>query len=263
MVAASSCSVAIYACIVTAFAQREPDKVYMNNIHTPQLFLSGNQYGYPIIPLGEIGALELHFDDFDNDVKTYYYTYQLCNADWKPVDLSTFDYIDGFSQNRLTQYRQSSIALTKYIHYQAMLPEKSMLTQKKRQLLAESVSEWRYLEAGIYRRLLIVDNQVPVAAQIMQPFNAALFKTHQKVQFSIDKTKLNILNPAATGKGSGVAKLPVGQCGNRCATGFYHGKMCMNTMAREILCSRQEKNTAGSICAASATAERPNKIHQP
>jgi hypothetical protein len=36
---------------------------------------------------------------------------------------------------------------------------------------------------------------VPIAAQIQQPFNSELFKTHQKVQFSIDNRKLNVLNP--------------------------------------------------------------------
>ncbi len=53
----------------------------------------------------------LMFDDLDADVKNYYYTYQLCNADWTPVQVSTFDYISGFAQNQITNYRYSSVAL--------------------------------------------------------------------------------------------------------------------------------------------------------
>jgi len=45
------------------------------------------------------------------------------------------------------------------------------------------------------RRILIVNDIIPVAAQITQPFNTQLFRTHQKVQFTVDKTKLNIMNP--------------------------------------------------------------------
>ncbi len=178
-----------------ALPQRRPDVVYMNNIHTPQLFLTGNQYGYPIIPLGATSAVELHFDDFDNYVKTYYYTYQLCNADWSPVDLSTFDYIDGFSQNRLVQYRQSSVATTKYIHYQASLPERNCLPKKSGNYLLKVFLNGDTSKLAFTKRLLIVDNHVPVAAQILQPFNTQLFKTHQKLQFSIDVTKMNVLNP--------------------------------------------------------------------
>ena len=190
-------SLLILFCIIslTVFSQREPDAVYMNNIHTPQLFLTGNQYGYPIIALGTTGAVELHFDDLDNYVKTYYYTYQLCNADWTPVDLSTFDYIDGFSQNRLVQYRQSSISATKYIHYQASLPERSCLPKKSGNYLVKVFLNGDTSKLAFTKRLLIVDNQISVASQILQPFNAALFKTSQKLQFSIDVTKLNVLNP--------------------------------------------------------------------
>jgi hypothetical protein len=44
------------------------------------------------------------------------------------------------------------------------------------------------------RRMLVLDNIIPVGAKITQPFNTQLFRTHQKVQFTIDKAKLNILN---------------------------------------------------------------------
>jgi hypothetical protein len=42
----------------------------------------------------------------------------------------------------------------------------------------------------------VVNEIVPVGVKILQPYNSSLTRTHQKVQFSIDKTKLNIFNPA-------------------------------------------------------------------
>jgi hypothetical protein len=45
------------------------------------------------------------------------------------------------------------------------------------------------------RRLLIVDNQVNIAAQVLQPFNGTLFKTHQKIQFTVATRQLNVSNP--------------------------------------------------------------------
>jgi hypothetical protein len=42
---------------------------------------------------------------------------------------------------------------------------------------------------------LVLDNQIPIGIKVTQPFTTQLFRTHQKVQFSIDKSKLNILNP--------------------------------------------------------------------
>ena len=107
-----------------------PDAVYAPNIKTVQLFPYGNQLGYPIISLNSSDRLELHFDDISTTVRNYSYTFQLCNADWTPAILSTFDYIKGFSQVRINTYRVSSIAYTRYIHYQASLPDRNCVPTK-------------------------------------------------------------------------------------------------------------------------------------
>ncbi len=104
-------------------AQREPDRIYMEGIQSVKLFQQNDQQSIPLIRLGSSDLLELHFDDLSGVVRNFFYTYELCNADWKPALLNPFDYLKGFTQNRLTQYRMSSIAMTKYMHYQALLPE--------------------------------------------------------------------------------------------------------------------------------------------
>src|ERR1700759_1653527 len=78
------------------------DDIYSNSIGTPQLYPAGNQLAYPIIRLNSSDQLELHFDDFDADVKEYSYTFQLCNSDWTPAQVSEFDFIRGFSQIRIS-----------------------------------------------------------------------------------------------------------------------------------------------------------------
>src|SRR5689334_18524728 len=107
-----------------SFAQI-PEVVLSPTIKTAQLFPYGNQLGYPIIGLNGSDRLELHFDDTEGSVRNYSYTYQLCNEDWTPAMLSQFDFIKGYSQVRLNTYRVSSVAFTRYVHYQAMLPDKN------------------------------------------------------------------------------------------------------------------------------------------
>ena len=96
---------------------QQPDKIYMPDIHTVKLFIAGNQDAYPIIKLNVTNMMELHFDDLDANVKNYNYTYVLCDVNWVPADLSPFDFLQGFTQGRLGQYRSSSVAKTKYVHY--------------------------------------------------------------------------------------------------------------------------------------------------
>ena len=107
-----------------------PDHIYRSSIHSVKLFKSGDIYSYPIIALNGPESMELHFDDMDADVKNCYFTYQLCNADWTPAVLQPFDYIRGFQTTRITNYRYSSMAFTKYTHYQATIPDRSCVPTK-------------------------------------------------------------------------------------------------------------------------------------
>ena len=174
---------------------QQPDKIYMPNIRSVKLFITGNQSAYPIIQLNSVMGLELHFDDLNASVKNYNYTYVLCDANWVPVDLSPFEYLQGFTQGRLSEYRSSSVAKTKYVHYQALLPDKSCVPKLSGNYLLKIYLNGDTSNLAFTRRLLVLNNIISVGAKITQPFNTQQFRTHQKIQFTIDKTKLNILNP--------------------------------------------------------------------
>lgn len=172
-----------------------PDVTVMQNVGGIKLFLQGNQLGYPIISLNGGETVELHFDDLDGRVKNYYYTYQLCNADWTPVNLSTFDYLKGFSQVRLNQYRVAGISQTKYVHYQAILPDRNCVPSRSGNYLLKVFLDGDTNKLAFTRRLLVYDKVAEAGSAIMQPFNSELFRTHQKIQFQVNKGQLNVVNP--------------------------------------------------------------------
>jgi hypothetical protein len=176
------------------FAQ-VPDSVYMSNIYSAKLFIKGNQLAYPVLTLNGNEQLELSFDDLDADVKTYYYTYQLCNADWTPVQISTFDYIRGFAQNQITEYHYSSVALIRYTHYHILLPENnSRLTLSGNYLLKIYLNN-DTSQLAFTKRILVVQNAVSIAAQVTIPLNPQISSTHQKLQFTVNSKALPISNP--------------------------------------------------------------------
>ena len=173
-----------------------PDEVYDKNIRTVKLFIRNNQLAYPIISLGSIEQLELHFDDMDSYVKSYSYTFQLCDADWKPNPyLGPFDYIKGFTQQRISQYRVSSIATQNYVHYQAVLPDKNCVPSKSGNYILKVFLNGDTSRLAFTKRLLVVDQKADVGAQVQQPFTPQYFRSHQKVQLVVNKAKLDVLNP--------------------------------------------------------------------
>jgi len=172
-----------------------PDAVYSERIKTVQLYPYGNQIGYPIIRLNSNEQLELHFDDLDGNVKNYSYTFQLCNADWTPVMLSHFDFIKGFSQVRLSTYRISSIAFTKYTHYQALLPNRNCIPSRSGNYVLKVFLNGDTSKLIITKRMLVVQEMSSIKAEVQQPFNGQLFRTHQKIQFRVNlNEQLNVVN---------------------------------------------------------------------
>lgn len=176
-------------------AQREPDQVFMKNIRTIKLYRFGDQATYPIMELGTTQQLELHFDDMDADVKYYYYTLEMRNADWSPVQMGYFDYIKGFTQQRINTYRVSSAMLTRYTHYTTSLPDRNMLPTKSGNYVLKVFLNGDTSQLAFTRRILVVENRMAVATQIQQPFNQQAFKTHHRLLVQVSTKGIDIRYP--------------------------------------------------------------------
>lgn len=188
--------VCIYCLISLQVAgQVKTDQVWMSSIKTVKLFPQNNQLALPIIALNSSEQLELHFDDLGAYPKNYFYTFQLCNADWTAAQWSPFDYIRGFQQNRISQYRVSSIAQVTYVHYQALLPERSAVPTRSGNYILKVFQDADTAKLLFTKRFYVVDNKVGIAAQMQQPFSASLTQTHQKIQISVNTAPLKNIQP--------------------------------------------------------------------
>ena len=180
----------------TAMAQI-PDHIYKPSIHTVKLYKRGDVLSYPMLSLNQVDQLELHFDDLDGDIKNFYYTFQLCNADWTPANLPSFDYIRGFQSTRITTYRSSSISETRYTHYQAFIPDRGSVPMRSGNYLLKVFRNNDTTDLFFTRRFIVVDNKVQIAAQIKQPFSSQLFMSDQRVMVTVStaNARINTMSP--------------------------------------------------------------------
>lgn len=175
---------------------QEPDKIYKAGIATAQLFQYGNQLLMPVYVLNSGERFELEFDDLNGGYKSYYYTYQLCDYDWKPVNLNPFDYIKGFTQNRITTYRYSSVAYTKYTHYQAILPDPNSVPTRSGNYILKVYEDGDTSLLAFTKRLLVADQKTSINAAVVQLLGAQNFREYQKLRFSVTTAGLNAFSAA-------------------------------------------------------------------
>ena len=189
-----SFSILSFVLLSSLNATPNPEGIFKANIKSVRFHVYGDQQSLPVYKLNSGDRLELHFDDLEANVKSYYYTYQLCDYDWKPINLSQFDYIKGFTQQRVSSYRFSSIAFTRYTHYQALLPETNSTPTRSGNYLLKVFLDGDTSKLAFTRAMLVLDPKSGVLAQIIQPFTPQYFNTHQRVKFTVNLDGLNAFN---------------------------------------------------------------------
>jgi hypothetical protein len=179
-----------------ALSAQPIEKIYKTNIRTVQLFTYGNQLGYPVYSLQNGGKLDLEFDDMDGGYKNYYYTFQLCNYQWQPANLSAFDFIKGFAQQKISTYRFSTVAFKRYTHYQVLFPESNMLPTRSGNYLLKVFLDGDTSKIVFTKPFLVLDAKASISMQIVQPFTPQKFNTHQRVRFTANLKDINSFSAA-------------------------------------------------------------------
>ncbi len=167
-------------------AQSPVESIVMSNIHSVRFSMYNDQLSRPIYRLNSADKLELDFDDLDGDVKSYYYTFQLCDVDWNPSELSAFDFTKGFTESRITTYRNSSIAYTNYTHYQVVLPEATSIPTKSGNYILKVYLDGDTTKLAFTRCLYVLDSRCGLVAQVMQPFSPQIMNSYQRIKLDLN-----------------------------------------------------------------------------
>ena len=88
---------------------------------------------YLVLPEGGVidgseveNTLEVSFDEMSHDVHQYSYRVLHCNMDWTESQISSYEYVDGFTTAYVTDYEHSMNTQQAYTHYRIEFPNSDM-----------------------------------------------------------------------------------------------------------------------------------------
>ncbi len=93
--------------------------------------------------------------------------------------------------------------MTRYTHYQAMLPDRSSTPTRSGNYILKVFRNNDTSNLYFTKRFLVVDNKVAIAAQIKQPFSPQLYLTDQRVMGNTEYSKRKDQHAFTTGHKSG------------------------------------------------------------
>ncbi|PST81927.1 DUF5103 domain-containing protein [Pedobacter yulinensis] len=170
-------------------------RTYRFGIRTVKCMPEGQEAALPLIPLAGPGRLSITFDDLDGGVKNYWYTVEHCTWEWKPSGLSAIDYLEGLSEDRVTDYRYASGTLQKYTHYKLTLPNSQLRFRIGGNYLLKVYEDGDRNKPVLSHRFYVVNQQIGISMQVMASPQVAYRDQKQKIDFSLSPG-MAIQNPS-------------------------------------------------------------------
>ena len=164
----------------------EPD-----NIKTVILKPSASNTYAPIIRLGE--RINLSFDDLNADEEDYTYKIEHCNIDWKPSDLSEFEFIDGFAEDRIRDYENSFNTLQPYTNYTLTIPNENTRIKISGNYMLSVLNDDD--EVVFKRHFVVYQPKVTVGVAVYKSRDISTINSKQSVEFIINNPNFRINNP--------------------------------------------------------------------
>ncbi|PCH93011.1 MAG: DUF5103 domain-containing protein [Bacteroidetes bacterium] len=141
---------------------RFDDFVYDKNIKTSMLYRNGWPLSSPIMELHTGEELKLSFDDLSQEIRSYYYTVKHCSKNWEETDIMEMDYVDGFMENEITDYRYSVNTLQEYTHFNLVFPNEDMRIKLSGNYLLIVYADGNKENLVLTKRFMVVEPRVNV-----------------------------------------------------------------------------------------------------
>ncbi len=169
--------------------------VYREYIKSVQMYRAGYDLSYPILNLNEDAYLLFKFDDLSDEERNYYYTVIHCDANWNESYIPQAEYISGFPENPLLDYKLSFNTTFNYANYQVTIPNDNLKLNYSGNYVLVVYEDHNKEKVVITQRFYVVEPKVAIDGNVhratLDPFEGS----NQEIDFVITHDNLPIENP--------------------------------------------------------------------
>ncbi len=169
--------------------------VYREYIKTVQMYRAGFELSYPVLTLGEDAQLLFKFDDLSDQQRNYYYTVIHCDANWNESYISQNEYISGFPENPLDDYKLSFNTTFHYSNYQLLMPNDNMKLNYSGNYVLVVFEDNDKEKVVITQRFYVVDQKASIDGRVRRARTDLYMGPNQELDFAITHSNIQIENP--------------------------------------------------------------------
>ena len=178
----------IIMCVVAmapSFADDTQIHIFDSNVKSLKIAPLSNMYFPPIYVLGSDDVLNVNFDYLDLDIQYLRYSVTHCNANWQPSQLVESEYIDGFNQADIEDYKPSEATFVHYYNYDFCIPNNDFIITKSGNYLLKVYRQDDPDDVLFQTRFSVCENTMGVYAEVSTNTDVDYNAHNQQVNFVV------------------------------------------------------------------------------
>lgn len=140
----------------------------------------------------EQNTLEFSFDELSHDIKQYTYKVVHCDKTWVPSDISSYEYLDGFTTADITDYERSVNTQQEYTHYSFVFPNNDMQLKASGNYMIVIYQDGDQENAVAIFCFQVVEPIVDIAANVRANTDIELNGRYQQLDIDVHTEKLSL-----------------------------------------------------------------------
>lgn len=172
---------------ITAMAQPQDTQVHIFNPNVKSLKIAplSNFYFPPIYVMGSDDVLNVNFDYLDLDIQYLRYSVTHCDANWQPSQLVESEYIDGFNQADILDYKPSEATFVHYFNYDFCIPNNDFVITKSGNYLLKVYRQDDPDDVLFQTRFSVCENTMGIYAEVSTNTDVDYNAHNQQVNFVV------------------------------------------------------------------------------
>ena len=137
-------------------------------------------------------TLEISFDEMSHDVHQYSYRVVHCNREWTKSDISSYEYVDGFTTADIVEYEHSMNTQQAYTHYSFAFPNEDMQLKASGNYVVQIYEDGDQEQVVAEVCFRVVEPLVGIEANIRANTDIELNGRYQQLDIDVMTKALNL-----------------------------------------------------------------------
>ena len=142
----------------------------------------------------ETNTLEVSFDCLSHDINHYTYEVVHCDKYWQPSDISSYEYLDGFTSADITDYERSMNTQQEYTHYSFVFPNDDMQLKASGNYMITIYEDGNQENVVVRLCFQVVEPLVEIEAKVRANTDVEFNGRYQQLDIDVHTGELDLKN---------------------------------------------------------------------